>query len=408
MAFDPDEDLVYVGTGNGLPWPQEVRQGKGTPRLDNLYIDSILGIDIDTGQLKWHYQCTPGDEWDYDAIQHLMLADLRINGRNRKVIMQVNKNGYFYVLDRTNGQFISAEPVAPVSWASGIDPNTGRPKINPDAYYSSQRGVIVSPLQAHNTSQMAFNPATGLVYVPIAAASQFNFTATESFEAVPGFQHLGLRSPLEPPPAPPMNTPQAYGPVRQGQRGILSAWDPVTQKERWFAPGGGNSGGGAISTAGNLVIQITPQGRLMAYSADKGDKLLDVATGQTSGMSPPITYLFDGKQYVAFMGGTGAPPAPGAVAPPFMPPRGGPARGGAIPPAAGPPRGAAPPPGAAVPPGAAGPRGGAVPPIPAGEPTSAAAQRGQAPPTPTPGFPPPAAPTRPQLYVYTIDPPAQR
>src|SRR3989442_16024944 len=131
LAYDPDAELVYVGTGNGLPWPHEIRQGKASPRLDNLYITSILAIDIDTGQLKWHYQCTPGDEWDYDAIQHLMLADIRINGRNRKLIMQVNKNGYFYVLDRITGEFISGEPVAPVSWASGLDPKTGRPKINP-------------------------------------------------------------------------------------------------------------------------------------------------------------------------------------------------------------------------------------------------------------------------------------
>jgi quinohemoprotein ethanol dehydrogenase len=371
LAFDPDLNMVYVGTGNGLPWPQEVRQGKGTPRLDNLYIDSILGIDVDSGQLKWHYQCTPGDEWDYDAIQHLMLADIRINGSTRKVIMQVNKNGYFYVIDRTNGNFISAEPVAPVSWASGIDPKTGRPKINPDAYYTSERGVIVSPLQAHNTAQMAFNPATGLVYVPINATSQFNFTAVDKFEATPGVQHLGLRGPGERGPAPPMNTPKAYGPVREGQRGILSAWDPATQKERWFAPGGGNSGGGAVSTAGNLVIQVTPQGRLMAYTADKGEKLLDVASGQTSGMGPPMTYLLDGKQYVAFMGGVGAPPAPGAVAPPFAPPRG-----------AGPPI-----------------------PIPAGEPTSAAAQRGQA--APVPAIPQVPAANRPRLFVFTVDPPAR-
>jgi quinohemoprotein ethanol dehydrogenase len=322
LAYDPDADLVYVGTGNGLPWPQEIRQGKGTPRLDNLYIDSILAIDLDKGQLKWHYQCTPGDEWDYDAIQHLMLADIRINGRDRKVIMQVNKNGYFYVLDRISGEFISAEPVAPVSWASGIDPKTGRPNINPDAYYSSERGVNVQPLQAHNTSQMAFNPATGLVYVPIAAASGFSFSAQANFQVVPGVQSLGLRGPGERGPAPPMNTPKAYGPVRQGQRGILSAWDPATQKEHWFVPGGGNSGGGALSTAGNLVFQVTPQGRLMAYSADKGEKLLDLASGQVGGMGPPVTYLLDGKQYVAFMGGIGAPPPPGAVAPPFAPPPG--------------------------------------------------------------------------------------
>src|SRR5215467_8268120 len=342
MAYDPDANLVYVGIGNGLPWPQEIRQGKGTPRLDNLYIDSILAIDLDKGRLKWHYQCTPGDEWDYDAIQHLMLADIPINGRNRKVIMQVNKNGYFYVIDRVTGEFISAEPVAPVSWASGIDPKTGRPNINPDAYYSSQRGVTVSPLQAHNTSQMAFNPATGLVYVPIAAASSFSFTATDNFQIVPGVQTLGLRGPFDRGQAPPMSVPKAYGPVRQGQRSILSAWDPATQKERWFAPDGGNSGGGALSTAGNLVFQVTPGGRLRAYTADKGERLLDIASGQVGGMGPPMTYLLDGKQYIAFMGGIGTPPGPGAVAPPFAPPPGAPA-------------------------------------FPLGEPTAAAAQRGQGP-----------------------------
>jgi PQQ-dependent dehydrogenase (methanol/ethanol family) len=356
MAYDPDAELVYVGTGNGLPWPQEIRQGKGSPRLDNLYITSILALDVDSGELKWHYQCTPGDEWDYDAIQHLMLADIRINGRDRKVIMQVNKNGYFYVLDRITGEFISGEPVAPVSWATGLDPKTGRPKINPDAYYSSQRGVTVQPLQAHNTAQMAFNPATGLVYVPINAASTFSFTAVEDFQIIPGVQTLGLRGPGERGPAPPLSVPKAYGPVRPGQRGILSAWDPATQKERWFAPAGGQSGGGVVSTAGNLVIQVTPQGRLMAYTADKGEKLLDVASGQTSGMGPPVTYLLDGKQYIAFMGGMGTPPARGAVAPPFAPPN--------------------------------------------FEPTAAAAAAQQAPPQP-PG-PQAAGPPRPRLFVFTL------
>jgi outer membrane protein assembly factor BamB len=126
MAYDPDENLVYVGTGNGLPWPQDLRQGKGTPHLDNLYIASIIAIDADSGQLKWHYSCTPGDQWDYDAIQHLLLADLRINNRNRKVIMQANKNGYFYVIDRVTGEFISAGEMSQISWARGMDPRAVR------------------------------------------------------------------------------------------------------------------------------------------------------------------------------------------------------------------------------------------------------------------------------------------
>ncbi|HET9217975.1 MAG TPA: PQQ-dependent dehydrogenase, methanol/ethanol family [Terriglobia bacterium] len=330
MAYDPDTDLVYVGTGNGLPWPQEIRQGKAGQPLDNLYVASILAIDLDSGKLKWHFQCTPGDEWDFDAVQHLMLADIQIRGVTRKVIMQVNKNGYFYVLDRKTGEFISGEPVLPVSWSTGLDAKTGRPNVHPDARYSSQRGVIVQPLQAHNTSQMAFNPETGLVYVPISAGNGFALTAAEEFEIVPGFQTLGLRNPGTPPPAPPLAFPPANGPVRPGQRGILSAWDPAAQKERWFAPGGGQSGGGVLTTASNLVIQVTPQGRLIAYAADDGEKLLDIATGQTAGMGPPITYLLDGKQYIALMGGIGLPPPRGSVAPPFPPP--------ATPPASPPPQ----------------------------------------------------------------------
>jgi PQQ-dependent dehydrogenase (methanol/ethanol family) len=335
MAYDPDANLVYVGTGNGTPWSQDVRQGKDTEHLDNLYIASILAIDADTGQLKWHFQCTPGDQWDYDAVQHLMLADIRIAGRERKVIMQVNKNGYFYVIDRISGEFISGEPVAPVSWARGLDPKTGRPFVNPEAHYTAERGVTVAPLQAHNTAQMAFNPATGLVYVPITSASTFSFTGTSTFELTPGRQVWGLRGRGDTGPAPPLAVPPAYGPDRQlpiGSRGILSAWDPATQKERWFGIGGGQSGGGVVSTASNLVFQVTPQGRFLAYTADNGEKLLDVETGQTVGMGPPMTYMLDGKQYVAFMGGRGIvvggfnlPPPPAevtgrAAGPPPLPP----------------------------------------------------------------------------------------
>lgn len=321
LAYDPDSELIYVGTGNGLPWPQEIRQGKGTQILDNLYVASILAIDVDSGELKWHFQCTPGDEWDFDAVQHLMLADIDIKGSNRKVLMQVNKNGYFYVLDRKTGEFISGEAVAPISWSTGLDPATGRPNVHPDARYTSERGAGVQPLQAHNTSQMAFNPETGLVYVPISAGNGFIFTAATDFQIVPGFQTLGLRNPATPPPAPPVSFPVANGPVRPGARGgILSAWDPVLQKERWFAPAGGQSGGGVITTASNLVFQVTPQGRLIAYAADNGEKLLDIPTGQTAGMGPPITYLLDGKQYIALMGGLGNPPPRGSVAPPFPPP----------------------------------------------------------------------------------------
>lgn len=323
MAYDPDENLLYVGTGNGTVWSSDVRNGGEKKNLDNLYIASIIAINADTGQLKWHYQTTPGDEWDYDAIQHLLLADIRINNRNRKVIMQANKNGYFYVLDRTNGQFISAAEMSQVSWATGIDPKTGRPNVHPDAMYSDERGVTVYPVQMHNTSQMSFNPATGLIYVPIAVENTFSFVAAKEYTPTPGSQNFGLnlagaRSGI------PMATPPPHGPERMNpdgtkvRGGILSAWDPATQKERWFALGGGQSGGGTLSLASNLVIQTLGNGRLKAFTADKGEELLDMALPLSAGTGPPMTYMFEGKQYIAVFAGTGASGrggAKGGVAP---------------------------------------------------------------------------------------------
>jgi glucose dehydrogenase len=279
-------------------------------------------VDVDSGQLKWHYQCTPGDQWDYDAVQHLMLADLRIDGKLRKVVMQANKNGFFYVIDRITGEFISATPFTQVSWATSIDPKTGRPTIAAEAFYSSERGVTVAPVQGHGWAQMAFNPNTGLVYFPATAASTFNFTAAEKYTPTPGAQNFGLNM-SRGPDAPPLAKPPVWGapardfPAGQNVTGILSAWDPVARKERWFGIGGGPNGGGVLATAGNLVFQVLGTGRLYAYSADKGERLLDIEIGQ-NGMGPPMTYMLDGKQYIAVMGGQGAISRglpPGAPAP---------------------------------------------------------------------------------------------
>ncbi len=220
MAYDPDENLLYIGTGNGTVWSSDVRNGgRQEKQLDNLYIASIIAINADTGQLKWHYQCTPGDEWDYDAIQHLLLADIRIGNRNRKVVMQANKNGYFYVIDRTNGEFISASEMSQVSWATGIDPKTGRPNVHPDALYSSKKGVTVRyPVQMHNTSQMSFNPNTGLIYVPIAVENTFSFVASESYTPTPGNQNFGLNLGAAR-GGTPMASPPPHGPERKNPDG---------------------------------------------------------------------------------------------------------------------------------------------------------------------------------------------
>ena len=340
MAYDPDENLLYVGVGNGTVWSSDVRNGgRETTHQDNLYVASILAINADTGQLKWHYQCTPGDEWDYDAIQHLLLADIRIGNRTRKVVMQANKNGYFYVIDRTNGEFISASEMSKVSWATGIDPKTGRPAIHPDALYSSKQGVTVYPVQMHNTSQMSFNPNTGLVYVPIAVENTFSFVASETYTPTPGSQNFGLNLGAAR-GGTPMASPPPHGPDRMNpdgskvRGGILSAWDPATQKERWFALGGGQSGGGTLSLASNLVLQTLQNGHLKAFTADKGEQLLDLALPLSAGTGPPMTYVMDGKQYIAVFAGTGTlgfGRGPGRGAAPGGPGRGAPPAAGAAP-----------------------------------------------------------------------------
>jgi quinohemoprotein ethanol dehydrogenase len=336
VAYDPEADLVYVGTGNGGPWPEELRKSKGK---DNLYVCSILAVKPDTGELKWYYQNTPGDSWDFDSVQGFILTDITVNGRQRKVIMQANKNGFFYVLDRVTGAFISAQPFATVTWAKGIDQETGRPIINPEAHYDHNKETVTispGPGGGHNWSPMSFNPNTGLVYVPTSTSSNSTYTVDPNFTYTAGRSNTGLlrgnrgggagrgagdgaaagAAPATQPANPP-KVPPAVGPVPpEGQRGMLVAWDPITQKERWRMPGGGSIGGGTVTTASNLVIQVLNDGRLMAYTADKGEKLLEVQTGLKGGMGPPITYMLDGKQYVALMGGQGTVvgPVPGAGA----------------------------------------------------------------------------------------------
>ncbi len=321
LAYDPEADLVYVGTGNAEPWAQQLRTAT---RKDNLYVCSILAIRSETGELKWHYQVVPGDIWDFDSVQHLMLADLTINGRSRKVIMQANKNGFFYVIDRLTGQFISAGPFSKVTWAKGIDPKTGRPIVNPEAYYGTEP-IQISPGGggAHNWSPMAFNPVAGLVYIPTSTANSFTYAAEPTFNPQPG-RTTGTVRPMPAATRPP---PPAIGPEPiegPGGRGALVAWDPVAQQMRWRQPGGGGIGGGTLTTAGNLVFQTVNDGRLVAYKADRGEKVLELQTGLRSGMGPPITYQIDGKQYISLLGGVGAAApggnaGPGNAATPFSP-----------------------------------------------------------------------------------------
>ena len=327
MAYDPDTELFYVGTGNAEPWPQSLRSRGVASGKDNLYTASILAVDINTGKIKWHFQPTPGDSWDFDAVQDLILAEVNIKGKNRKVIMQANRNGFFYTLDRVSGEFLAAQPFAKVNWAKGVDEKTGRPFINPEVRYG-KAPVSVSPGGggAHNWAPMSYNAGTGLVYIPSAGNTSFTFSADLDFKPdasrVGGASQIGLN----------LNTrgmtpdkPQAIGPepIEGGANGVLTAFDPARQQIRWRAPGGGAIGGGTATTAGNLVFQVIPDGRFLAYSADKGEKLFELNTGLRNGMGPPITFSVDGKQYVALSGGIGPLPNPrggrGPVAPVLKP-----------------------------------------------------------------------------------------
>jgi PQQ-dependent dehydrogenase (methanol/ethanol family) len=321
VAYDPEADLVYVGTGNAGPWPEELRKSQGK---DNLYTASVVAVRPETGELKWYFQMVPGDEWDYDSVQQLLLADITIKGQKRKVIMQANKDGFYYVLDRVTGKFISGQPYATVTWAKGLNEETGRPIVNKESYYGSD-SIAIAPGAGggHNWSPMSFNPATGLVYIPTTTTSTTTFAVDPNFEYKPGRSNTGivrasraaaqtvapdtgLATAAPRPSAVTLPSPPAIGPDPPGAtRGMLVAWDPVTQKERWRTPGGGGIGGGTVTTAGNLVFQVLNDGHLLAYSADKGEKLLEIQTNMRGGMGPPITYLLDGKQYVSLMGGMG-------------------------------------------------------------------------------------------------------
>jgi quinohemoprotein ethanol dehydrogenase len=316
ISYDPDNELLYVGTGNAEPWPRALRTKDVSTGHDNLYVASIVAVHVDTGELKWHYQMVPGDEWDYDSVQQMILADLSINGKPRKVIMQANKNGFFYVLDRITGEFISAQPFSRVTWAKGIDQKTGRPIINTEVKYGKDP-VPVSPGGggAHNWSPMSYNPQTGLVYVPSRGWDTFSYATDFDFKPDPsragGAGQTGLKlntRGLTLQPAAPAIGPE---PLPDGRLGTLVAYDPVKQEIRWRVPVGNSRYGGTLSTASNLLFQVAPNGRLIAYSADKGETLLELPTGMRNGMGPPITFAVDGKQYIALMGGSGGTPSLG-------------------------------------------------------------------------------------------------
>jgi quinohemoprotein ethanol dehydrogenase len=296
LVYDPELGLLYIGVGNGSTWNRHVRSPGGG---DNLFLSSIVALKADTGEYVWHYQTTPGDHWDYTATQNIILADLKFGDTTRKVLMQAPKNGFFYVIDRATGELISADKFAPTNWATHVDLKTGRPVENPEADYSTKPALVTpGPLGSHNWQPMSFNPQTGLVYIPMQEAVALFVPNQKQQFSGKGTWHMGL-SPI----ALPEDTKELAG-VVAAHKGHLVAWDPVAKKEVWRQSYVTLWNGGTLSTAGGLVFQGTADGRFVAYSADKGEKLWETAAN-TGVMAGPVSYEVNGEQYVTVAAGWG-------------------------------------------------------------------------------------------------------
>jgi PQQ-dependent dehydrogenase (methanol/ethanol family) len=306
IVYDPESDLLYIGTGNGSPWNQALRSPGGG---DNLFLASIVALDPDDGAYRWHYQTVPGETWDFTATQPIMVATLDFGGTPRRVLMQAPKNGFFYVLDAKTGELVSADNFAPVNWATHVDLATGRPVENPEARYDrTGKPAFVTPTGqgAHNWRPMSFSPRTGFVYfgsrhsalayVPI-PAEQFTVTNVGTNTGIDRAARADLDAQLA-----------AHPDLQFADRGALIAWDPVARRAAWRTINPGNPiDGGTLATAGDLVFAGGGDNELIAYRADDGERLwsFKAHTGIAAG---PVSYEVDGVQHVAVAAGRGLQP----------------------------------------------------------------------------------------------------
>jgi quinohemoprotein ethanol dehydrogenase len=304
-------DLIYFGTANPAPYAI----GQDAPGGDQLYTASIVAVHGRSGELAWHYQEVPGDGWDYDATQKMVLSELYIGGKARKVLMQAAKDGYFYVLDRLTGELLSAQPFTYVNWATGLDPKTHRPLRNAGADYGRGPALVYPGMPgAHSWQPMSFSPASGLVYIPVIDAPMV-YIDTSRLRAglMEGTFTVAGVPPEDYDPAamaslfgalPPLQELAAASPRPAHSMGVLRAFDPVAGRIVWEQSGSSIWDGGVLSTAGNLVFRGDAAGRLNVYTADTGKLLKQIEIG-TSIMAAPMTYQAGGEQYVALMAGYG-------------------------------------------------------------------------------------------------------
>ena len=293
-SYDPKLNLVYYGTSNPGPWTAIVRGNDSSDigKFTNLYTASVIAMNPDTGNIVWHYQFTPHDAWDYDGVNELVFADLPVDGKTTPVIMQANRNGFFYVIDRANGKLVSAKNFVPTNWATGIDMKTGmpietannekRPRLKKWA-----KDICPNLVGGKNWMPMSYNPKTGLVYIPTNNLCMDLEGVQEEYKR--GQFYLGVNFDLDKP-----------GPG--GYLGGLKAWDPVAQKEVWFNKDDLPFNGGTMTTATGLVFAGDIKGMFRAMDAKTGKELWKFNAG--SGISAaPISYTLDGKQYVAVTSG---------------------------------------------------------------------------------------------------------
>ncbi|MFW2852657.1 PQQ-dependent dehydrogenase, methanol/ethanol family [Sphingomonas sp. TX0543] len=297
LTYDRELDTVYIGAGNVGPYDYPHRQDG---RKDNLFVNSIVAVDAKTGKYKWHFQYNPLEAWDWKATSEMILTDLTIDGVRRKVVMQTPSNGFLYVIDRTNGQLISAGAIGKQNWADGFDRRTKRPIEREDIRYEkAPRIMYPGVLGAHDWQTISYNPQTGLLYIPTHQIGAKFSRPPEALALVKetkgSFASTGQGvlwefsiDPKDP---------------RDG-KGALVAWDPVQQKPRWTVNYPFAWAGGTATTAGNLVFQGTQDGYLIAYDASTGQQLWRYNVG-LGVVAAPIAYAVGKRQFVALLVGWG-------------------------------------------------------------------------------------------------------
>jgi len=286
LSYDPQLNLVYYGTSNPGPWNEGVRKG------DNKWSCAILARDADTGELRWAFQVTPHDMWDYDAVNENILVDLPIDGTTRKALVHFDRNGYGYTLDRATGEVLVAQPFVTMNWSTGVDMKTGRPQVVPEKMTGEGKVVkdICPSLEGGKNQQpAAFSPRTGLFYVPTNNLCMDFEVRPVSY--IPGTPYIGA------------NAPEKKGPGGHG--GEFIAWDATTGRKVWGIEEPFPVWGGALATAGGVVFYGTLDGWFKAVDAGTGKELWKFKVG-SGVVGNPITYLGpDGKQYVAVYSGIG-------------------------------------------------------------------------------------------------------